>query len=165
MATLGMVALLVSLLTGRVLPVLAGRSAQADAAILRLQGAMVLLAALAWRQIEESVDLLDEMEGPARAMTEALRDVMAALARLRHAPPLPVRRRPRRRAVLVVPCPPVPVTSARARDGPLARAALAVRSRPRANARPRGANICAQPWASASGLTTWIGAPAANAFT
>ena len=85
LATLGVVALLLSLLSARVLPRLAGCGA-AQPMLLRLQCAMTLLAALAWREVEApSADprALDAMEAAALRMQAALADLMAVLARLR----------------------------------------------------------------------------------
>ena len=120
LATLGLVALVISLLTQRVLPRLIG-CAQTDAAVLRLQSSMAVLAALAWRQIEapeEEAQLLDAMEGAALALRAALLDLLTGMGRMRRPAGLPgAARRMAPSSARPIPAPALPATP-RARDGP-----------------------------------------------
>ena len=121
LATLGMVALLIALLTERLLPRCAG-CALARGPVLRMHAAMATLAVLAWREIEtpsRGSEGLDAMMPAATAMLDALRDLLAVLARRPGRPfpscgrgeassaALPETGAPARRALAV-----------RARDGP-----------------------------------------------
>ena len=121
LATLGMVALLLSFLTERLLPCCAGR-AETHAPVLRLQGAMTVLAALAWCQIESPSDedaALDAIEPAALAMIAALKEIGAALSRHRPRtlPPSGRRRRPLPQVMCPAPVAFGPPASY-ARDGP-----------------------------------------------
>ena len=123
LATLGLVALLLALLTRRLLPACAGCAA-AHGPLVRLQAAMAVLCGLAWQDIEapgREAGSLDAMGAAAVAMRAALVDLLAALTRHRAprrwpagsrrpcvAPALPRRPAPGPRA-----------SGIRARDGPL----------------------------------------------
>ena len=122
LATLGLVALLLTLLTRRLLPACAGCAA-AHAPLLRVQVAMAVLCGLAWRDIEapgRTPGSLDAMEAAARALRAALSDLLAALMRHR-APrrwPAGLRRPSAAPALRGSPAPCLRTAGVRARDGP-----------------------------------------------
>ena len=125
LAMLGVVGLLALILRLFLLP-LAGRCLVVDGTLVRMQGALVVLAAAAWAELEAAehgrpVSLASaRTEAACERVLLALRAVMAALAKLRRRPSPFLRRE------IVVPAWPgnvalVPASrGARARDGPSA---------------------------------------------
>lgn len=139
LATLGMVAALVCLLTERVLPRLAAGRAGADArvvaALLAVQHAMLGLASAAWREIEavplpggsyDALGVSPEVEVATERMHGALVALMAALAAHPQAPLRLTNAAPRvaQPGEAVAARPPAPrpdVAGEHPRDGPPAR--------------------------------------------